>query len=356
MTVATRRDVDETRQLLTGWLRHRLRAADLVVSELDLPAAGYSNETAFCEVDWTGPAGPEHRSFVLRIQPTGHQLFVEPNAMFQARTMRALSMWTDVPVPRVPLVEPGSEPFGAPFYVMERVAGRIPPDVPSWHRRGWVTELEPARRGELYDNGLAALARLHAVDRRSGFGFLAPPPGLDPLTAYLERLTQWYTWARPDVVHDADVVAAAVEHVGRARPAPEGEGIVWGDARPGNIIFADDLSVAALIDWETTTVGPPGIDLGWWLVFEDYLCEAQGRPRLAGVPGRDATVARYEELSGRSVPAVDYYEVLAALVLSLITSRLTRLLIEDGLAEDIATEYTTRVTGMLAHRLDRVDR
>jgi hypothetical protein len=55
------------------------------------------------------------------------------------------------------------------------------------------------------------------------------------------------------------------------------------------------------------------------------------------------------------VPGIAYYEVLAALVLSLITSRLTRLLIEGGLAEDVATEYTTRVTGMLRRRLDRAD-
>jgi aminoglycoside phosphotransferase (APT) family kinase protein len=355
MTVATRREVEQTGRLLTGWLARRLGADDVVVSDLKLPDAGFSNETAFCEVDWTGPAGPEHRSYVLRIQPTAHQLFVEPNALFQARMMRALGTATDIPVPPVSFVEPDPELFGAPFYVMERVPGRIPPDVPSWHRRGWTTELPIAERDRLYDNGLAALARLHAVDWQAGFEFLGPDGGRDPLAAYLDRLTDWYTWARADVVHDADVVAAALEYVRRARPAPEGEGIVWGDARPGNIIFADDLSVAALIDWETTTVGPPGIDLGWWLVFEDYLSEAQGRPRLEGVPGREATISRYEELAGRTVPGIAYYEVLAALVLSLITSRLTRLLIEGGLAEDVATEYTTRVTGMLRRRLDRAD-
>ncbi|MCW2720057.1 phosphotransferase family protein [Pseudonocardia sp.] len=356
MTVATRRAVEETGRLLTGWLAQRLAADDVVVSDLTLPDAGFSNETAFCEVDWTGPAGPEHRSYVLRIQPTAHQLFVEPNALFQARMMQTLATETDIPVPPVPFVEPTAELFGAPFYVMERVPGRIPPDVPSWHRRGWVADLAPAQRRELYDNGLVALARLHAVDWRPGFAFLAPAVGRDPLSAYLDRLTAWFTWAQADVVHDADVVTAALEYVHRARPAIEGEGIVWGDARPGNIIFGDDLSVAALIDWETTTVGPPGIDLGWWLVFEDYLSEAQGRPRLEGVPGRDATIARYEELAGRPVRGIAYYEVLAALVLSLITSRLTRLLIEGGLAQNVATEYTTRVTGMLRDRLARAER
>ncbi|MDN5913943.1 MAG: phosphotransferase family protein [Pseudonocardia sp.] len=354
MTVATRREVRETAERLTGWLAGRLGATDVRVSRLELPDAGFSNETAFCEVDWTGPEGPEHRDYVLRIQPTAHQLFVEPNALFQARMMRALGDSTDLPVPRIPLVEPDPELFGAPFYVMERVAGRIPPDVPSYHRRGWVTELDEDARARMYDNGLVAMARLHAVDWRRGFGFLAPAGGADPLAAYVERLAEWFTWAQADVIHDADVVRAGLEHVVGHRPEPEGEGLVWGDARVGNIIYGADLEVAAMIDWETTTIGPPGIDLGWWLVFEDYLCEAQHKPRLAGVPGRGATVARYEELAGRRLPAIAYYEVLAALVLSLITSRLSRLLIESGLAEDVATEYTTRVTGMLRRRLERV--
>jgi aminoglycoside phosphotransferase (APT) family kinase protein len=357
VTVATRRDVEQTRRLLTGWLADRLGADDVVVSDLVLPAAGYSNETAFCEAAWTDAAGHVVRqSLVLRIEPTGHQLFTQPDAQFQARMMTTLATATAVPVPRVRFVEADRSLFGAPFYVMDRVDGRIPSDVPSWHRRGWVTALEPGDRARMYDNGLAALAGLHAVDWRPGFGFLAPPDGRTALQAYLDRLTDWFTWAEPDVVHDRDVVAAALEYVRRGRTGAQEDVVVWGDARPGNIIFADDLSVAALIDWETSTIGPAGIDLGWWLVFEDYLCEAQGLVRLDGVPGRDATLARYEELTGRGVPDIAYYEVLAALVLSLITSRLTRLLVEGGLDAGVATEYTTRVTGLLALRLDRVDR
>ena len=69
-----------------------------------------------------------------------------------------------------------------------------------------------------------------------------------------------------------------------------GEGVVWGDARVGNMCFADDLSVAALFDWEGATTGPPGIDLGWWLMFDRYLCEAQRSQRLDGIPGREQTI------------------------------------------------------------------
>lgn len=149
------------------------------------------------------------------------------------------------------------------------------------------------------------------------------------------------------------MIDRAWEHVRRQRPRDVATSVVWGDARVGNMIFEEDLSVASLLDWETATIGPPGIDLGWWLVFDEFLCEAQGLTRLDGVPDRDATVARYEELSGRRAPHVAYYEIVAGLVLALINSRLADLLVASGkVAEDVAGEYVTRVTGMLARRLE----
>jgi aminoglycoside phosphotransferase (APT) family kinase protein len=138
----------------------------------------------------------------------------------------------------------------------------------------------------------------------------------------------------------------------RHRPATDAAVISWGDARPGNIIFGDDLSVVALLDWEGATIGPPEIDVGWWLMFEEFLCEAQGLTRLDGVPDRDATIARYQELSGRPVEEIRYYEILAGLVLALINSRLADLMIAGGRLEPaVAGEFVTRVTDMTARWL-----
>jgi aminoglycoside phosphotransferase (APT) family kinase protein len=138
------------------------------------------------------------------------------------------------------------------------------------------------------------------------------------------------------------------------RPAVEYTGVVWGDARVGNIIFDDDLAVAAMVDWEGASVGPPEIDVGWWLMFETYLCEAQGLARPAGIPGRDATVARYEELAGRSLVDIGYFEILAGLVFSLINSRIAQLLVAEGrVPEGIAAEYVTRVTTLTRRWLER---
>ena len=132
-------------------------------------------------------------------------------------------------------------------------------------------------------------------------------------------------------------------------------GVVWGDARVGNIIFGDDLSVAALLDWEGATTGPPEIDVAWWVMFDEFLCEAQGIQRLEGVAGRDETLARYEALGGRRLSNIVYYEILAGLVLSLINSRLADLLVSGGVVDPtFGAEIVTRITDLTARRLATV--
>ena len=84
-------------------------------------------------------------------------------------------------------------------------------------------------------------------------------------------------------------------------------------------------------------------------MFERYLCEAQGLRRLDGVPGRAETIARYAELGGAPVPDIDYYELLAAVVMTLITSRLADVLVETGrVTPDIAAIYPTRAVGLVS--------
>ncbi|WP_235949029.1 phosphotransferase family protein, partial [Candidatus Frankia alpina] len=296
------------------------------ISPLTSPKAGYSNETLYLHLAWTPSDGPRRaEDLVLRIEPTGHQLFVTPDAVRQARIMQALT-----PQPTIWFIEPDPTVLGSPFYLMGRVDGQVPGDVPSWHAKGWTVELTPGERTRLHDNALASLVALHLIDVRDGFDFLSPAGTGTALDRYLAALRDWHTWAEPSLRWEPDIVAAAVDQLVRERPDDPSAGIVWGDARVGNISFGTDQSVRAMFDWETATVGPPGIDLGWWLMFEDFLCEAQGLTRLEGVPDRAAIIAGYQELSGRPAEHIDYYELLAATVMTLINSRLGVLLMTSG--------------------------
>jgi aminoglycoside phosphotransferase (APT) family kinase protein len=357
------RDPVETARTLQRWLEARLDVEGVAVTDLSVPKAGFSNETILGTAMWvdaTDDADEDKRvvEFVLRIEPTGHQLFVEPDALRQAEVMSALA--GHVPVPRVWLTESDQTVLGAPFFMMERVHGRIPSDVPSWHQKGWTLDLSPTDRTTLHDHALQQLANLHAIDTAPvSFRFLETADDMhshgSALARYVSHLHTWYEWCEPVLTYGADVIDAAMQYVTEEVPSDSRQSVVWGDARVGNIIFGDDLSVAAMLDWEGATLGPPEIDVAWWVMFDEFLCEAKGLTRLDGVADRVQTFERYQTLSGHQLQNIGYFEVLAGLTLSLINSRLAHLLITTGKApEQIAAEFVTRVTAITNRSLNRV--
>jgi aminoglycoside phosphotransferase (APT) family kinase protein len=345
-----KRDLVQTSEQLKSWFEARL-GHPAQISDLSIPKAGFSNETILGQLTSEG----QEIEFVVRIEPTGHQLFLEPDALFQARMMKALANAEGVPVPRVLFEESDSAVLGSAFFVMERVHGRIPSDTPSWHAGGWTTELSPAERGRLYDNGIAAMVALHALDWRENFGFLEREGTGTALDRYLDHVTEWHGWSKPSLLFHPERIDAALDYVRQNRPADaDALCVTWGDARVGNVIYGDDLEVAALLDWEGAVLGPPGLDVAWWLMFEDFFSIEQGTPRLEGVAGPEATLARYEQLSGRKIPDILYYQILAGLIFSLINSRLADLYIKNyGAKPENARVFIDRTTQMIAAWLER---
>src|SRR5437899_2259995 len=84
------------------------------------------------------------------------------------------------------------------------------------------------------------------------------------------------------------------------------------------------------LEERTAALGSPEQDVAWWLFLDRHHSEGIGIERLAGLPGREETVARYEELMGRPVRHLDYYEVFAAFRFAVIMCRLWQLLIAYG--------------------------
>jgi aminoglycoside phosphotransferase (APT) family kinase protein len=349
------RDPDATGQSLEAWLADRLGVASVYISELSIPKAGFSNETILGVARWSDVQGKDcQRDFVARIQPTGHQLFTAPDALRQAAVMSALA--GKVPVPKIWLTESDVSILGAPFFLMDRVIGRVPSDVPSWHKRGWTIDLSVDQRKLLHDNALRALSDLHGVPVDSSFEFLggSAPVGspAQVLDRFLADVKAMYDWCEPVRLYGCDVIDAAMTHVFAKRPDDITAGIVWFDARVGNIIFHDDMSVAAMVDWEGATLGPREFDVAWWVMFDEYLCEAQGFSRLPGIADSEAVFAQYESISGHTLQHMPYFQVLSGLVLSLINSRLVDLLIRNEVVTPAyGAELVTRITTMTARHL-----
>jgi putative sterol carrier protein len=114
-----------------------------------------------------------------------------------------------------------------------------------------------------------------------------------------------------------------------------------------------DSRVVAVLDWEMAFLGDPEADLGWWLFHDWASSSGYGLARLDGLPGKEETIRRYEELSGAPVRHSHYYEVWAAFRFGVIMARIASRLKEIGAPIPTPDFETNNVaTQALARLLD----
>jgi aminoglycoside phosphotransferase (APT) family kinase protein len=245
---------------------------------------------------------------VVRRPPRGPLPPSAHDVLREARLLRALER-TPVRVPEVLAVCDDPEVIGAPFYVMERVDGEVITDtLPS-------ALDDPPERVRIADQLVDALVELHGVDWMAvgleGFG---------KPTGYLERQLRRFNglWE-----HNKTRELPEVEEVGRwlAANLPQSPPatVVHGDYRLGNTMFAAaaPARLVAIFDWEMATIGDPLADLGYMVMHWTQTDDPPSKfnlhnvTRLEGFPTREQLVARYEERSGRSMRALDWYVTLA---------------------------------------------
>src|SRR3546814_2153244 len=110
--------------------------------------------------------------------------------------MAALDARGDFPGPAWIGMEQDPSILGAPFLVMGKVDGRAATQKPNYNVEGWLVDLSPEERGDVWRNAIHAFAKLHRIEWRDGFEFLNQPergePGLDQ---YLNYMEEWYRWA-----------------------------------------------------------------------------------------------------------------------------------------------------------------
>ena len=356
MPTMWKRDLEADGAKFERWLRARLpRATDLRMSPLVSPtSSGFSNETLLFDLAWSEGGRAKSEKLVVRIQPIGYQVFPEYDLGLQFRTMQLLAS-TDVPVPRMLWLEAEDKSiFGAPFYVMAQVAGRVPTDQPPYHTGGWMTEISPAEREAIWLGGFDAMARIHRLDLdATGFGFLRRPQlgsnGLDQELAYYDKYWEWASQGR-----DNPVIQTARNWLLANKPKNEPEGLVWGDARIGNMIF-DGTKPVAVLDWEMVCTGSPEKDVGWAIFLDKHHSEGLGVPRLEGFPSYEDTLAFYGERSGRKVRNAHYYQVYAGYRFGIIMLRLAQQFVHYKMMQPeqgIAFELDNTVTRLTAKLLE----
>jgi aminoglycoside phosphotransferase (APT) family kinase protein len=345
MPVPDQRDPEITRDLLTQWLSQHLPGVRIPLLETPT-TSGFSSETLIFDAAWED----RREAFVARVAPIGFQIFPEPRFAQQYRLMRLLDERTDIPVPPIRWYEPSDEPLGASFFVMGRIEGDVPTDMPPYHQDGWVTEVPPAERAAMWWSTLEIMGRLHSLDA-ADFGFVDQrsygPAGVEQRLGYYEH---YLTWAYPGPQPTAE---QALKWLRAHRPAePEPIAVLWGDSRIGNVIFQNGVPKAVL-DWETATLGAPEEDLAWFCYLDRHHCEGIGVPRLTGFPSYEETHARYAELLGRPMRNMFYYEVLSAFKFAVIMARIGQAFIDfELISADGDFPYNNTATQLLAKILD----
>ncbi|WP_052711212.1 phosphotransferase family protein [Pseudofrankia sp. DC12] len=358
---AQERDPELTRTRLAGWLTPRLPGATggVDLGPLASPEGlGFSNETHLFDATWGDGDTRTTRRLVLRIAPTVYQVFLEPRFAEQYQIMAALTgADPGLPVPELLGYEPDATLLGAPFFVMAAADGRAPNDNPPYHVGGWLHDVNPADRAAMWWAGIDILARVHRLDPATlDLGFLNSAgrgrTGIDQQLAYYEQML---TWAGAKVFDTPpEPLATARDWLRAHQPdEPDPPVLLWGDARIGNILFDEQFHPTAVLDWEMAELGAPETDFAWFLFLDRHHCEGCDAPRLAGFPTRAETVARYEQLLGRPVRHLDYYEVFAAYRFAVIMLRILVTFVELGMMDpttDMITNNT--VSRMLATLLD----
>lgn len=326
-------DTELAAKRLADWLSAKQPGAqDVTVTDLSVPGAGgLSNETVLFTAHWRDAHGEQTRGMVARVQPDGPGVFPDYDLRKEASVISALADHSPVPVPKVYFFEEDPSVFGSPFLVMQRIDGRIPADDPPFTAAGWVLDLTPDQRRQMWHNSLDVLAQIHAVDWRAlGLDFLDTPENQSGLEAGLAKWRRTFEWATEGEPNPT--LEAALSWLDEHRPdRDEPKVLNWGDARVGNIIFSDELTADGVLDWEMVALAAREQDLGWWLFLMRHHTEGVGLPLPAGIPDRGETVDYYEQKTGHQVHDLDYYEVLAGTRLSILMARAAHMMIGAGL-------------------------
>ncbi len=346
-------DREEARARLERWLAAQLPAgAAPRVSKLSSPSSsGMSSETLLFDATWQEGGAQERAALVGRRAPDTRDVPVFPHYDLESqfRLLELVARHGDVPVPRVRWLEPGSDALGAPFFVMDRVDGRVPPDVPPYVFAGWVLDASPAERRRLEEGTVRAIAALHAIDPvKADAGFLAfGLPGATPLARHVQNQRDYHAWTTSDGMRHP-LLERTFAWLDAHWPADEGETVIsWGDSRIGNVLY-DGFEPAALLDWEMAALAPREVDLGWLCFMHDFFQEIAVGAGLPGLPDflrLPEVAATYERVSGHAPRDLLWYYVYAALRHGIVMARIHRRTVHFG-----QTERTDDPDSVIPHR------
>ena len=297
---------------------------------------GLSSTSVLFDVTWHGDGDALPGSYVARMAPEDSAMPVFPryNLQTQYELISRVAAGCAIPLPTLRWHVPDGGPLGTPFFLMDRIEGRIPLDNPPYVFAGWLLEATADERARLQRASVEILARLHAMPAQAvAVPALHPPPGLSSLRHHVGQQHQYYRWALADDGFRIPIIERSLDWLEEHWPADPGPAVLaWGDARIGNIIY-QDFEPVAVLDWEMAALGPRELDVGWFIFLHRFFQDIAEFFGVEGLPDflRRSDVERcYEELTGWRLRDMDFYLTYAALRHAIIMARIKRRMIHFG--------------------------
>jgi aminoglycoside phosphotransferase (APT) family kinase protein len=211
--------------------------------------------------------------------------------------------------------------LGAAFYLMEPVDGfNANVGLPEPHAHSpslrWAMGLSLA-------DGLAALGRVDYLavglgDFGNVDGFLERQ--VPRWRSQLEKYRSYEGWPGREGLPGVDEIERWLQ---ANRPRDFQPGILHGDYHLANVMFRrDGPELAAIVDWELTTIGDPLVDLGWmlatWPDRSGATLGTVGAIPWEGFPSAAKLLERYAQGSTRDLGAIRWYAVLGCYKLGVL--------------------------------------
>ncbi|MCI0687860.1 MAG: phosphotransferase family protein [Sporichthyaceae bacterium] len=237
-------------------------------------------------------------SWVVRRPPLGHVLATAHDMGREFRVIHALAP-TPVPVPKTYAYCPDPDLIGAPFYVMEKVPGLVYRTAEQSDRLG------PRRAAGLAGDLVDVLADLHDLEPDAvGLADFGRPAG------FLDRqLRRWRTQLDASRSRPLPGIEELHARLTAAVPQSAAAAIVHGDFRLDNLMVGPGDRIAAVLDWEMSTLGDPLTDLGLLVVYWDtpHTAVANAVHAGAGFPPSAVLTARYAARRDTDLTRLPWY-------------------------------------------------
>lgn len=326
---SSQRDPEQLRSKLDRWLKDRTGDGEVIAVEIP-SANGMSSETLLAEAVIDGHT----ERLVVRLAPQAdsNPIFPHYDLDAQFQLIAHIAKTTAIPLPKLWWSEPDPEPLGAPFFVMSRIDGQVPPDVMPYTFGSWVTEADDEQRRAMVRNSVGVLAQIHSAPL-DGADLEPPRDGETPLQAHVRRTRELYDWASADGV-GSPLIERAFAWVAENKPDESEPVLTWGDARIGNIMYQDFAPVAVL-DWEMAAIGPRELDIAWMIFLHRFFQDLSAMAGLDGLPDfltRDQVATEYLTATGYQPRHLDYYTLYAALIHAVVMYRVQTRAIAFGQA------------------------